>query len=271
VSQERSTVGGGSSSRDPQSAKRGSRFPTPPLLLARALVVVGFLALLEVIVQAGLIRKFFLPPPSEFLVQVARDLVNVEFLTLTGITLYETMAAFLLAAAVGVTFGFLLWRFNLIGTALDPLVAGLFSSPVVLLYPVFLVIFGRTPSAIISLASLFGVLPIILFTRQALAGVSPTFLRVGRSMKLSSWSNFRHILLPAAAPTIFTGLRIGLTYILIVVVAMEFVLQIGGLGNLVAESSLLFRANELYSAVTLVIVVSAAFLYLINRVEKMVK
>jgi NitT/TauT family transport system permease protein len=69
----------------------------------------------------------------------------------------------------------------------------------------------------------------------------------------------------------FTGLRIGLTYILIVVVAMEFVLQIGGLGNLVAESSLLFRANELYSAVTLVIVVSAAFLYLINRVEKMVK
>ena len=213
MSQEGSTVGGGSSSRDPQSAKRGSRFPTPPLPLARALVVVGFLALLEVIVQAGLIRKFFLPPPSEFLVQVARDLVNVEFLTLTGITLYETMAAFLLAAAVGVTLGFLLWRFNLIGTALDPLVAGLFSSPIVLLYPVFLVIFGRTPSAIISLASLFSVL----------------------------------------------------------VVAMEFVLQIGGLGNLVAESSLLFRANELYSAVTLVIFVSAAFLYLINRVEKMVK
>ncbi len=259
------------SSRNAQAAKRGLHFPTPPLLLARTLVVAGFLVLLEAVVRLGLINKFFLPPPSEFLVQMVRDLVNIEFLTLAGITLYETAAAFLLAAAVGVALGFLLWRLKILGMAYDPLIAGLFSSPIVLLYPVFLVIFGRTPSAIISLASLFGVLPIILFTRQALAGVSPTFLKVGRSMKLSTWANFRHILLPAAAPTIFTGLRIGLTYILIVVVAMEFVLQIGGLGNLVAESSLLFRANELYSAVTLVIFVSAAFLYLINRVEKMVK
>lgn len=250
---------------------RGSRVPTPPVWLARILVVAGFLALLEAAVRGGLISRFFLPPPSEFLAQVARDLVDRQFLVYTGITLYETAVAFLLALVVGVAFGFLLWRVKPLGEAYDPLVAGLFSSPIVLLYPIFLVLFGRTPLAIIALAGLFGVLPIILFTRQALAGVSPILLRVGASLNLSRWANFRYIMLPAAAPTIFTGLRIGLTYILIVVVAMEFVLQIGGLGNLVAEKSLLFRARELYSGVTLVVLVSAAFIFLIYRAEGMVR
>jgi len=242
----------------------------PPIWLARILVLVAFLALLEAAVRVGLINPFFVPPPSEFLAQMARDLFDPRFLVLTGITLYETTAAFLIAASVGIAFGFLLWRVTTLGEAYDPLVAALFSSPIVLLYPIFLVFFGRTPLAIIALASLFAVLPIILFTRQALAGVSPTLLRVGASMNLSAWGNFRYILLPAAAPTIFTGLRIGLTYILIVVVAMEFILQIGGLGYLVAQSALLFRANELYSGVSLVVLMSAAFIYLIYRAERLV-
>jgi ABC-type nitrate/sulfonate/bicarbonate transport system permease component len=243
----------------------------PPLWLARTLVLVAFLALLEVAVRVGLINPFFVPPPSEFLAQMVRDLFDARFLTLAAITLYETAVAFLLASTVGVALGFLLWRVKTLGEAYDPLVAALFSSPIVLLYPIFIVLFGRAPLAIIALASLFSVLPIILFTRQALAGVSPTLLKVGASLNLSSWANFRYILLPAAAPTIFTGLRIGLTYILIVVVAMEFILQIGGLGYLVAQTALLFRANELYSGVTLVVLMSAAFIYLIYRAEGMVR
>ncbi|MGH3147846.1 MAG: ABC transporter permease, partial [Rubrobacter sp.] len=156
-------------------------FPAPPLWLARTLVVLVFLALLEASVRGGLISAFFVPPPSEFLAQVVRDLFDRQFLAYAGITLYETAAAFLLASVVGVGLGFLLWRIKLLGEAYDPLVAGLFSSPIVLLYPIFLVLFGRTPLAIIALASVFGVLPIILFTRQALASVSPTLLRLGAS------------------------------------------------------------------------------------------
>jgi ABC-type nitrate/sulfonate/bicarbonate transport system permease component len=55
------------------------------------------------------------------------------------------------------------------------------------------------------------------------------------------------------------------------VVAMEFVLQIGGLGNLVSETSLMFRADELYSGVTLVVLMSATFIFLIYRAEGMVR
>lgn len=252
-------------------SRKSTNLPTLPLPLARMLLVVGFLALLEVAVRVGIISAFFMPPPSEFLTQAARGLISGGYLALAGVTLLTTGVAFLIASAVGLTVGFLLWYIKQLGEAYDPLVAGLFSSPIILLYPISLVLFGRSASAAIAVAVLFGVLPIILYTRQALSSVRPILLKVGNSMQLSLLANFRHILLPAAAPTIFTGLRLGMVFMLKVVVTMEYVAQIGGLGNLVSESSLLFRAEELYAGVTFVILVSATFIYLTYQLEKMVK
>lgn len=252
-------------------ARAKHRRKTPPLWLARILVVLAFLVLLDLSIRVGLVSSFFVALPSELVPQILRDLVNAEFLTLVGITLYETAVAFLFAAVVGVGVGYLLWRSRRLGNAYEPLIAGLFASPIILLYPIFLVIFGRTPLAIIAQGAVFGVLPVILFTRQAFAGVSPTLLRVGASMNLSPRESFRHILLPAAAPTIFTGLRLGLTYILISIVAMEYIVQIGGLGKLVAETSLRMNTNELYSGITLVVAISILFIYLTQRAEKAVR
>ncbi|HEV7866886.1 MAG TPA: ABC transporter permease subunit, partial [Chthoniobacteraceae bacterium] len=132
------------------------------------------------------------------------------------------------------------------------------------------IFFGRTSLAIVVLAITTAALPIILFTQQALSNVGSTFLKVGASLKLSEWETFRHILLPAAAPTIFTGLRIGLTFVLIVVVSTEYILQIGGLGNFIAEVSLMFQASQLYAGVTLVIAMSALFVALTYKLEKLV-
>lgn len=240
-----------------------------PLWLVRIAVIAGFLALVELAVRTEIVNPFFVPPPSDVLQRMVANMTDPEVLRLLGTTLGETAAGFGIAAVSGVLLGFVLWRFRPMGDAFEPLVAALFSSPIVLLYPIFLVIFGRNPSAIVALAALFAVLPTILFTKQALSGVSRTLLNVGRTHNLSDWATFRHIMLPAAAPTIFTGLRIALTYVLIVVVAMEYILQIGGIGRIVAESALLFRATELYAAVGLIVVISAGFIWLINRLERL--
>lgn len=250
-------------------AKRSSA--VLPLPVARLLVVLAALVLLEGAIRIGLVNPFFVALPSELIPQVLRDLVNAEFLRLVGITFYEVGAAFLFASVVGVLLGYILWRNGRLGNAYEPLIAGLFSSPIILLYPIFLVVFGRDPLAVIAQGATLGILPIILFTRQAFVGVSPTLIKVGQSMNLSPRDNFMHILLPAAAPTIFTGLRLGLTYILISVVAMEYIVQIGGLGKLVAETSLRLSTDELYSGITLVVVISVLFIYLTHRAERAVR
>lgn len=248
-----------------------ARLARIPVWVARILVVIVAGLLLEVAVRVELLNPFFVARPSAFLSQMAQNAFNADFLRYTGITLYEISVAFVVSTILGCGGGFLLWRFRILGQAYEPMVAAVFASPIVLLYPIFIVLFGRTSVAIIALATAFSTLPIILATKQALAGVSPTLVKVGASMNLSSWARLRHILLPAAAPTIFTGLRIGLTYVLIVVVAMEYILQIGGLGHFVAEVALLFRANELYAGVGLVVCMSAGFVYLTYRAERMVR
>lgn len=248
---------------------RGADNRRLPMWLVRILVIAGFLALVELAVRTEVLNPFFVPPPSDVLERMASNLADDELLRMLGVTLAETAVGFGVAAVAGILIGFVLWRFKPMGDAFEPLVAALFSSPIVLLYPIFLVIFGRNSAAIIALAALFAVLPTILFTKQALAGVSRTLLNVGRTNNLSDWATFRHIMLPAAAPTIFTGLRIALTYVLIVVVAMEYILQIGGLGRVVAESALLFRATDLYASVGMIVVISASFIWLINRLERL--
>lgn len=237
--------------------------------IVRLLVIAGFLGLVELAVRTSVLNPFFVPPPSDVLIRMASNLTDAELLRLLGVTLAETLAGFGIAAVGGILLGFVLWRFRPMGLAFEPLVAALFSSPIVLLYPIFLVIFGRNPTAIVALAALFAILPTILFTKQALSGVSRTMLNVGRTHNLSDWASFRYIMLPAAAPTIFTGLRIALTYVLIVVVAMEYILQIGGLGRIVAESSLLFRATDLYASVGMIVVISVCFIWGINRLERL--
>lgn len=248
-------------------------FSSTPLAMwtVRGMVLLLLTVLLEVIVTAELVNPFFVPRPSEFLPRMVQNFFDPKFLSYTGTTFAEIGIAFLGSAVVGLGIGFLLWRFGILGKAYEPLIAALFSSPLVLLYPVFVIFFGRTPLAIVALATVFSTLPIILYTRQALSSVSPTFLKVGTSLNLSEWSNFRHILIPAAAPTVFTGFRIGLTYVLIVVIAMEFILQIGGLGNFISEVSLRFRAVELYAGVTLVILLSAVFIAFTYKIENLVR
>lgn len=248
-------------------------FSSRPLALwtMRMLFLLVLLGLLEVAVKTRVLNPFFIPAPSDFLSQVVLNLFDPTFLMYTVVTLIEVLVAFAASAILGTGIGFLLWRFKTIGKAYEPLVAALFGSPIVLFYPVFIIFFGRTPLAIVVLATVTASLPIILFTQQALAGVGSTILKVGASLKLSEWSTFRHILIPAAAPTIFTGLRIGLTYVLIVIISTEYILQIGGLGNFIAEVSLMFRANDLYAGVTLVVAMSALFVALTYKLEKLVR
>lgn len=255
----------------PSDQPRRRRGPVPPMWIVRIAVIVVVLGLVEAAVRTEILNPFFVPEPSDVLGGMVTSLTDAEFLGMVAVTLGEVLLAFAIAAIAGVLLGFVLWRVRPVGQAFEPLVAALFSSPIVLLYPIFLVILGRNSAAIIALGAIFAVLPTILFTKQALSGVSRTLLNVGRSLNMPSWKMFRHIMLPAAAPTIFTGLRIGLTYVLIVVVAMEYILQIGGLGRFVAESSLLFRATDLYVSVALIVVISAISIWLINHLERLVQ
>jgi NitT/TauT family transport system permease protein len=241
------------------------------LSLWRLLLIVGGLGLVEASVRAGWIDPFFLASPLQAVAVLWSELVNGNALYLTFVTLYEIAAALAISTLVGLFVGFVLWRYRLIGQSYEMLIAALFSSPIILAYPIFLVSFGRTSAAVIALSSIFGLIPIIMNTKSAFQHVNPILLEVGASMKLTRRQMFRHILLPAVAPTIFSGFRLGLTYILKSVLGLEYVVQVGGVGRWLSDAAFRFEVAEVYAGLVGTIVLSILFLYMINRAEVLVR
>ena len=257
--------GGGSTRR--RRGRAGSELV--PLAL-RSLVVLAFLAGVEAAVVRGSVSPLFVARPTRVAAILWDGLWDGYYLGLIGTTLFEAGVAFASASLVGLLVGYLLWRYRDLGRAFDPLFMGLFASPIVLLYPVFLIIFQRSPRAVIVLAAIGGVIPIIVTTKQALSEVSPTYLKVGYLLCGSRWQSMRRVLLPAAIPGLVSGMVLGLTYTLLTVLAVEFLANIGGLGREISDASSRLRADRMYAALALVIALSATFLYGLKKLERAV-
>lgn len=238
------------------------------IYLGRALVIPLFLLILEVLVRAKFINPFFVAEPSNFLTTLVRELAGGELLMLAARTMSEVGIAFAICATVGISIGYVLWRFPVAGTAYETFLGAVMASPTVLLYPIFLIFFGRTTGAIIALNAVHSTIPIILNTRHGLMDVNPSLIKAGRSLNLSDKQIFRHILLPAAVPMIFSGLRLGIIYMLLGIVALEYIVSIGGLGWFISDKAFRFETPELYAAISLILLLSVAVMYLMSRAQK---
>ena len=234
-------------------------------------IIFGALLIVEASVRGGWISTFFLAAPTRAVVVLWQQLVHGNALLLTGITLFEIAACLAIATVFGVLAGFFLWRYKLIGTSYEMLLAALFSSPVILAYPIFLVTFGRTSAAVIALSSIFGLIPIIMNTKGAFQNVNPILLQVGASMNLTRRQLFRHILIPAVAPAIFSGFRLALTYILKSVLGLEYVAQVGGVGMWLSDAAFRFEVGEVYAGLVGTTLLSILFLFMINHAEMKVR
>jgi NitT/TauT family transport system permease protein len=236
-------------------------------IAARVAVVVVVLAVIEAGVRTRVISPLFVAPPTLAIADAVRGVFSGSLTGPLLVTLYEVAIALVLASAAGLYAGYLLWRYSVLGRAYEPWVAGLFAAPLILLYPIPLVIFGRTSTAVIAQATVMAALPVILYTRQGFAGISPQLLKVAAVYRLSPRQALRHVFLPAAAPTLVTGLRLGLTYILVGVISVEYLAEIGGLGKTIDLDYLQFNMTAVYAAVALVVLLAAVLLALVGRLQ----
>jgi len=241
------------------------RFAAPALGLG---TVIGAFAAVEGLIRAGLINRFVVPLPSQVLAAIPRIVAEESVPHRFWQTTQEALAASVLLVVVGIALGMLMFRFRLLRRACETSVAALASAPIVLMYPLFLVIFGRSGTTIVMIAFVAGLPPVILKTVEGLAGTRSVLLDVGRSFRLSKAQLFRKILLPAALPSIFVGLRVGLIFMLINIVGVEFLINFGGLGQLINELAERYDLPGTYGAILFVILASVLFFVVLERAEQ---
>jgi NitT/TauT family transport system permease protein len=206
-----------------------SRRLGPELTGVATLIV--FFVLVEILIRIGAINVYVVPLPSTVLASFGRVIAEEAVLQRFLLTMWEALIAGVLATLVGVSLGVLLYRSRILRLAIETWIAAFAAAPLVLAYPLFLVIFGR-------------------------------------SFNLTPAQQFWKVQFPAAVPTIFVGLRLGLIVALINVVGVEFLINFGGLGQLINELAERYDLPGTYAAICFVILISVCFFLVLERVEK---
>jgi ABC-type nitrate/sulfonate/bicarbonate transport system permease component len=249
------------------SAVPFKRRPYAPALVGFGTLLVA-IAIFEILIRVGLLNRFIVPMPSQIAAAFERVILEEHIVERFFLTLQECISAAALLAVFGISIGTLLHRFDILRRATETWVAAAAAAPTVLMYPLFLVIFGRSAMTIIMMGFIAGLPAVILKTIEGLSGTRRVLLNVGKSFKLTPWQIFWKIQFPSALPTIFTGFKLGLIFALINVVGVEFLINFGGLGQLINDLAERYDLAGTYAAICFVILVSVVFFIVVERAEK---
>lgn len=230
--------------------------------------ILALLAILQGLIRADVVSVYVVPLPTDVAASFWRVIAEEGVLTRFLVTAGEALAAGALVLAVGLPLGLALYRAPRMRAAFEPWVAVWASAPLVLAYPLFLVLFGRSPLTVIVIGFASGVAPVTLKTIEGFASTRRVLIDVGRSLRLTPTQEFRRILLPAALPEIFVGLRLGLVFALINVVGVEFLINIGGLGQLINDLAERYDLAATWAAIGFVVLVSVLFFLVLDGGER---
>ena len=228
----------------------------------------AFLVVVEILIQIGVINRFIVPPPSEIIASFYRVIAEERVFSRFLLTGAECLTAGVMLTVFGVAGGVLMHRFKLLQQACETWVAAMAAAPVVLCYPLFMVIFGRNSWTIIMMGFIAALPPVILKTIEGIAGTRKVLVNVGRSFNLTATQQFWKILFPAALPTSFVGVRLGLIFALINIVGVEFLINYGGLGQLIEDLAERYDLSGTYAAICFVILVSVLFFMALEKAER---
>ena len=194
------------------------------------LVVIGMVALWQVLHQ--LAGDMALTAPAPTLAHLWHMVWQPRFWPHLHETALAFMQALLIAWVGGVTIGVVLGGHRLSGEVSEPILVGLYSIPKITLYPVILLLFGLGMQAKVAFGALHGIIPVILFTLNAVRNVNRNYIRTGRVMRLSPWQTAWFVLIPATLPEIFSGLRLGFSLTVLGTMMGELFASQRGLGFL---------------------------------------
>jgi len=144
--------------------------------------------------------------------------------------------ALVIAIAGGIALGVLLGINRMAGTVAEPLLVNLYSLPKVTLYPLVLLVFGLGLSAKVAFGVMHGLIPILVFTMNAIRQMKPVYLRAAHTMRLPLRQTVWRVVLPAIFPEIVAGMRLGFSLTLLGVLIGEMFASQKGLGYLLTNA-----------------------------------
>jgi NitT/TauT family transport system permease protein len=232
---------------------RSPRWRGPVTLLGSAVqrsIAVGvLLAVWETFPRLNLVDATFLPPLSQVLKAWWALAVSGQLAQHVEASLIRSLSGFGLAIAVAVPLGLLIGWYRPVATLLTPLLELFRNTAALALLPVFVLILGLGETSKVAIILYGCAWPILLNTISGVRTVDPLLVKSAQSLGLSPLRLFAKVILPAAVPTIFTGVRLAGAYSILILIAAELVGAKAGLGYLITYAQFNFDVPDMYAGI----------------------
>lgn len=235
---------------------------------ARSGILLVAAGIWETAPRVGLVEPAFLPPLSEVLATAWQLLQNGQLVSHIKASLSRSLLGFTLAILMGVPLGLAIGWYKAVADAINPLLEVLRNTAALALLPVFLLLLGIGEASKVALVIYSCTWPILLNTISGVRGVDPLLIKSARTMGLSPVQLFRKVILPAAVPTIFVGIRLSGAYSLLVLVAAEMIGAKAGLGYLIIYAQYNFQIPSMYVGIITITALGLTFNHLLMRIER---
>jgi NitT/TauT family transport system permease protein len=230
------------------------------------ILMLGVLVVWESLPRLGLEQSLFLPPLSEALKVMYLDYpIYLENLI---VTLGEVGVALVIACGGGVMLGALTGSVPLLRRTLTPLFSSLYAIPLVVLYPLMAVWFGIGSESKIVFASVYGMIPAILASAAGVQGIDPQLSLTAKSMGATLSQRIVHVIIPAAIPSILSGIRIGGALAIVGVVVAQMLVSTAGLGFVITTYRTQLDSPHVFAAILCVLAIAIAFDWIVRLLER---
>lgn len=226
------------------------------------------LAAWEALPRLGVVDRVFVPPLSEDLAAWYDLLAGGGLAEHLRASLARSLAGFGLAIVLAIPLGLLIGWYRPVADFLTPVLELFRNTSAVALLPVFTLILGIGETTKITFVLYACSWPILLNTISGVKTVEPLLIKSARSMGLGPARLFQKVILPAAVPTIFTGVRLAGAYSILVLLFAEMVGAKAGLGYLILDAQSSFRIPEMYAGIITISVLGVLFNLLLVAVER---
>lgn len=203
-------------------------------ILIGLIIPLGLLMLWQVLSDAGKINQSIMPKPTTIVQKLIPILQNGTLLNNLLASLHRVVIGYVAGALLGISFGVIIGFFPL-AEKLTAIMIGIFRPiPALACVPLLILALGIGEESKIAVIMIGSFWPVLLNTIQGIKNVDPKLLQLGRVLEKSRFQVITTIILPSAFPSIFTGLRLGISSSWINIVAAEMIAASSGIGHMIS-------------------------------------
>jgi len=212
------------------------------------------LGIWELAYRLRLWPSYIFPAPSEVFTTLAYGITRQSFLIGIAGSLRRLLIGYSMALGIGLALGLVMGQLRWLKETLGLLVLGLQTLPSICWLPLAILWFGLNERAILFVVVMGAVLSIAQATEDGVRNTPPLYLRAARNLGARGWRLYISVILPAALPSIVTGMKLGWSFAWRSLMAGELLYALPGLGNLLTMGR---ELNDMSQVVAVMVIIIA--------------